>query len=104
MANDDEKTKKSRSGISSTKEGGYAAQKRYREAHPERVREQRRKQKERMRAVVYERKLRIPMANKPILDDLLRSTGLSITELCLGAVEEKYGVMLQKTVDKIDGD
>ena len=32
--------KKNRSGISATKAGGYAAQKRYRQNHPDRVREQ----------------------------------------------------------------
>ena len=92
--------KKNRSGISATKAGGYASQKRYRQNHPDRVREQKRKQNERLRGSTYEPKLRIPMENKHILEKLLADTGLSITELCIGAVEEKYGVTIQKQVDK----
>ena len=79
--------KKNRSGISATKAGGYAAQKRYRQNHPDRVREQ------------NEPKLRIPIENKVTLEKLLSDTGLSITQLCLGAVEEKYGVTLLKPID-----
>lgn len=91
--------KPSRAGISATKEGGYAAQKRYRANHPERIKEQKRKQNERLRGSTYEPKLRIPMENKPILERLLSETGLSISQLCLRAVEEKYGVALLKPID-----
>ncbi len=87
--------KKNRSGISATKAGGYAAQKRYRQNHPDRVREQ----NERSRGKNYEPKLRIPIENKATLEKLLSDTGLSITQLCLGAVEEKYGVTLLKPID-----
>lgn len=98
MADDSKK----RAGVSSTKEGGYASQKRYRQNHPDRVREQKRKQNERLRGSIYEPKLRIPMENKHILEKLLADTELSITQLCIGAVEEKYGVTIQKQVDKPD--
>lgn len=99
---DDNGKKKSRSGFSSTKAGGYAAQKRYRENHPDRVREQKRKQNQKNKGSIYEPKLRIPAENKPLLENLLTSTGLSITQLCLGAIEEKYGVKLSKPIDKND--
>lgn len=100
MDNEDKPTKKKRAGFSSTKEGGYMSQKRYKENHPDRIKEQRRKQKEKMRGVIYERKLRLPVSSKAALDELLQSTGLSITELCLTAIEEKYGVDLRKPIDK----
>ena len=97
---DDNEHQKRRAGFSSTKEGGYVSQKRYRENHPDRIKEQRRKQKEKTRGILYERKLRLPMSSKAALDELLQSTGLSITELCLTAIEEKYGVDLRKPIDK----
>ena len=89
--------KTSKSGVSSTKAGGYASQKRYRENHPDRVREQRRKRQN----ALYEPKLHIPVENKPVLEKLLAETGYNLTQLCLSAVEEKYGVTLQnKKLDK----
>lgn len=95
---------KKRAGISSTKEGGYASQKRYRQNHPDRVREQKRKQSERLRGKTYEPKLRIPIENKAIIEKLLSDTGLTITQLCVGAVEEKYGVTILKQLDKSDNE
>lgn len=85
MDNEDKPTKKKRAGFSSTKEGGYMSQKRYRESH---------------RGIYYEPKIRIPAAKEPVLKKLLADTGLSITELCLTAIEEKYGVDLRKPIDK----
>lgn len=95
--------KTSRSGFSATKAGGYAAQKRYRQNHPDRVREQARKRrlknkvKDLRSLSLYEPKLRIPLENKPTFERLLAETGMNITQLCLSALEEKYGVTLQKT-------
>jgi len=77
---------------------GYASQKKYKANHPERVREQKRRQG----AKLYEPKLRIPIEKKPELEKLLSNTGLTISQLFLGAVEEKYGISLQKTVDKTE--
>lgn len=95
-----DESKRRPAGISSTKEGGYASQKRYRQNHPDRVREQKRKQSERLRGKTYEPKLRIPIENKPIVEKLLSETGLTITQLCIGAIEEKYGVTILKKLDK----
>lgn len=69
---------------------GWVAQKKYRANHPSRER-------------VYEPKIRIPLDKKAVLTDLLEKTGLSITQLCIGAVEEKYGVSLRNNVDKSTG-
>ena len=99
---DDSNKKTSKAGFSSTKEGGYASQKRYRANHPDKIREQKRKQRERSRGLIYEPKLRIPIENKSVLEKLLSDTGLNITQLCIGAVEEKYGVTIQKNLDKSD--
>ena len=68
-------------GHSSTKAGGYASQKRYREKH---------------KGDVYEPKIRIKKEYKKNLETLLSATGLSITELFVSAVEEKYNIVLHK--------
>jgi hypothetical protein len=65
----------------SSKLRGYPAQKRYREAH---------------KGEVYEPTVRIPAANKPLLEALLKSTNMTITQLFVGAVADKYGVDLCK--------
>lgn len=96
MANDKQKSK---SGFSATKAGGYAAQKRYRTNHPDRVREQNQKQ----RGKTYEPKVRIPIEHKATIDELLKATGLSFTQLCIAAIEEKYGITLHSSLD-ITGD
>lgn len=44
----------------------------------------------------YEPKLRIPIANKEELLSLLASTGLSISQIFIDAVREKYGIDLSK--------
>lgn len=82
------KEKKYKSGFTATKEGGYLAQKRYREAHPDRVVAQRK--------LNYAVTLRFPASNKEVLDGLIALTGLTAPQLFLRAVEEKYGVVLQK--------
>lgn len=61
------------------KERGYPARKNYVERH---------------RGEIYEPKLRIPAANKPELEQLLAETGLTMTQLFVGAVKEKYGIDL----------
>ena len=99
MDNEQQNNKKYKVGFSSTKEGGYLTQNAYKANHPDRVRKQKREEKRRERKRIYEPKIRMPIENKVILTNLLDTTGLSISELCLGAVEEKYGVTLLKKLD-----
>ena len=96
---DDKKPKRS---FTSTKAGGYATQKKYHATHPEKVKEWRRKQKEREKGTIYEPKIRLQIEYKPVLEKLLADTGMSITTICLTALEEKYGVVLQKHLDNTD--
>lgn len=87
--------RKSKAGFSSTKAGGYASQKRYRANHPDRIREQNQKR----RGKTYEPKVRIPIEHKATIDELLTSTGLSFTQLCITAIEEKYDITLHSPLD-----
>lgn len=87
-----QKSNTSKPGFSATKEGGYAAQKRYRENHPEKVQE--------WRTRIYEPKIRIKKEFRNVLEKLLNETGYSITELFVNAVEEKYDVLLHDPIDK----
>lgn len=64
------------------KKNGYVAQKKYRNSHPEKYNQN------------YEPKIRIPLEKKDVLTKLIGQTGLTITQLFVGAVEEKYGVNL----------
>lgn len=64
---------------------GYTAQKRYRENR---------------KGKYYEPKLNIPADKKEVLFRLMEQTGLTTTQLFVGAVEEKYGVILHRTLDK----
>lgn len=84
--------KKHKAGFSSTKEGGYATQKKYRVEHPDRVKAARIKAAQKN----YEPKVRIPREYKTAFDALLTQTGLTITELFIGAVEEKYNIILHR--------
>ena len=84
------------------KKSGYAAQKKYKKNNPEKVREWRRKQKEREKGTIYEPKLRLAIEFKPVLEQLCQDTGKSINELCLSALEEKYDIVLRKHLDKPD--
>ena len=97
MADD---TMKKRPSFGSSKEGGYVDQKKYKQRHPEKVKEWRRRQKEREKGTIYEPKLRLAIEYKPALEQLSHDTGMSITELCLSALEEKYGIVLRKRIDK----
>lgn len=85
----------SKQSVERHKNTGYAAQKKYRALHPDRVRAQAQR--------YYEPKVRIPITSKPVLDELLASTGKTISELFIGAVEEKYGVAILKPVDNNSG-
>jgi len=69
------------------KSTGYAAQKKYRAANPEKYRNN---------GKIYGPKLYIPAENRSVVEKLLSETGLTISQLFLGDVEEKYGVVLQK--------
>ena len=69
------------------KRNGYAAQKKYRETHSGYKKN-------------YEPKIKIPLEFRPNLDELLSKTGMTITELFVGAVEEKYAITLRYPIDK----
>ena len=58
---------------------GYTAQKNYRENR---------------KGQVYEPKLVIPASKKALLFELMKSAGMTTTQLFVTAVEEKYGVDL----------
>ena len=72
------------------KKNGYAAQKRYRAAHPEKYNQN------------YEPKVRIPLEFKPTIESLTQKTGLSLSQLFIAAVEEKYNVVLHRDIDNSD--
>lgn len=96
----DDKNNKTKRANAYHKTTGYAAQKKYHATNnPEKEKEWRRISRERSRGKAYTPKIRILLEYKPAFDELLKTTGLSITALCLSAVEEKYGVTLQKTID-----
>ena len=63
------------------KASGWASQKKYRATH-DAIRK------------YYEPKIRIPIQSKHQFDSLLASTGKTITELMLDALEKQYGVNL----------
>lgn len=86
--------KVSKPGISSTKMGGYASQRRYKENHPDKVKEWQRR--------YYEPKVRVLQEYRADLERLCRETQLTLSQLFVGAVEEKYCVVLQKHLDKDD--
>lgn len=72
------------------KKSGYAAQEKYRQAHPEKYRTYR----EAARGRTYEPKLRIPIDKKDELASLLQSEGVSLTQMFMALVMEKYGINL----------
>lgn len=71
-----------------SKKNGYAAQKKFRETHPE--------YKDRF----YEPKLRIPSQNKELFIGLAAANNMSVTQLCLSAIKEKYGIDFSEPIDK----
>ena len=73
------KKKKNRRDNERRKAQGWTAQKKNRESHREQY---------------YEPKVRIPSDKKEVLLRLMSQTGLSVTQLLVGAAEEKYGVVL----------
>lgn len=72
------------------KASGWATDKKYRELHPDKVREFRVNSS----IKYYSPKINIPRESKPTFDSLLASTGKTISELVLDALEEKYSVNL----------
>lgn len=75
---------------------GWAAEKKYAAAHPE----IRAKKYANWTAKYYSPKINIPRESKPAFDSLLASTGKTISELVLEAVEEKYNVTLRSDNNK----
>ena len=76
-----------RSAAERRRKNGYAAQKKYKSTHPEKYH------------LNYEPKVRIPLEFKTTIESLTKKTGLSITQLFISAVEEKYGVLLHYNID-----
>ena len=76
-----------KSAMERHKKNGYAAQKKYRAAHPEKYNQN------------YEPKVRIPLEFKATIESLTQETGFSITRLFISAVEEKYQVVLHRDID-----
>ncbi len=74
------------------KKAGYAAQKKYAATHPE-VYKKARQTRDRG---LYRAHISVPLECKATLEDLASSVGLSINQLFVLAVEEKYGVVLHK--------
>ena len=66
---------------------GWKNQKAYRARHPERRRE-----------MYSELTVRLPRDKRPQFDSLLASTGKTITELVLDALEKQYGVNLHTDI------
>lgn len=66
-------------------------QQKYVASHPDKIKA--------LREAYYEPKVRIPIEHKGIIDELRIATGLSFTELCLTAIEEKFNVSLHKSID-----
>lgn len=80
---------RNRSSAKSHKRSGYAAQKKYRATH-----------KEEKRRPFYAILLRVPAESKPVFERLSKDTGLTITELVICAIEEKYSIDLRRSIDK----
>ena len=76
-----------KSGFASTKAGGWASQKKYRETH---------------KGLVYARTFRMPASNKPYFEQLVKQTGMSISALCLDAIREKYGIDFSVPIEPQD--
>ena len=67
------------------KSTGWAAQKKYRGQH---------------KGERYEAKVTMPAVNRDAFTKLLEHTGLTISDLVLEAVYEKYGIDFRKPIDK----
>ena len=80
---------RNKSAMERHKKNGYAAQKKYRATH-----------KDEKRRPCYSISLRVPVESKPIFEHLSKDTGLTITELIVRAIEEKYSVDLHRSIDK----
>ena len=72
------------------KQSGWATEKAYRAKHPELQAQKYAVQKNKYHTIT----VRIPREFKPTFDALLASTGKTITELMLDALEKQYGVNL----------
>lgn len=73
------------------KANGYAAQKKYQKEHPEKRRIYRKTQE----AKTYSAKIRIPVEMKDELFRILKRENLSLTQMFVTLVREKYGVDLK---------
>lgn len=78
------------------KQSGWATEKAYLAKHPELRAQKYAVQKNKYHTIT----VRIPRESKPAFDSLLASTGKTISELFLEAVEEKYNVTLRSDNNK----
>lgn len=87
------------------KRNGYASQKKYHENNdPEKEKKWRETSRERRRGKYYEPTLRMPKEFQAVLSELSKQTGLSINQIFIGAVEEKYDIVLHKSLDSTSDD
>lgn len=98
-----DKEEKLKRELARQKTTGYAAQKKYRENNPDVSRSTARKSMKKHREKVkgtdmetYSARVPIKMKYKPVLDELIKNEGITIAELFLSAVEEKYGIILHE--------
>jgi len=77
------------------KETGYAASKKYNEANKDAVLDGARKRSKKMRDKYSDLGILILREKRDALEQVLKETGLSITDLFIGAVEEKYSIVLR---------
>lgn len=90
-----DKNEKLKRELARQKATGYAAQKKYRETHPNAERERSAKRRIDSRTIA----IRIKREYEPVLDEIVSSTGRTMTDIFISAVEEKYGVVLHKSID-----
>lgn len=79
------------------KKTGYAAQKKYQQTHKEQYQVYKKKQ----RGSIYEPKIRIPMEYKNELSQLLKEEEMSLTQLFIFLVREKYGIDFSKSKNSL---
>lgn len=87
-----------KTGIASTKAGGWKSQKKYRINHADEIREYEKRRRELECSITF----RIPSSNKPAFEQLVKQTGMSISALCLDAIREKYGIDFSVPIEPQD--
>ena len=91
-----EKPKKRRTALLSSKEGGYVNQRNYERRHPDKIKAK--------RARYHNLRIMVHKDFKPLIDSLAEQEGLSLSKLFVHAVEEYYGVTIHKGGNKKEDD